>query len=211
VSVQRAHASLAMVLAAIPDRYCVDDAVYVEHSGWRRMAGARVDVGGSVRRLCAASVGVGGSVGGRGVSDTVDPSSPDLVVRVGDCAGSYLGWLVDYGGDVVGGPATRNRETMTGVDVAVFLGVGAGGIGTVVASAAGADPGGQLSIGLASAAAAMLAFVVWLLRRLDERAASARLETTAILTKLVADKEDQIVGLKAEIRDLRRELGKDDT
>jgi ABC-type anion transport system duplicated permease subunit len=100
---------------------------------------------------------------------------------------------------------------MTGVDVAVFLGVGAGGIGTVVASAAGADPGGQLSIGLASAAAAMLAFVVWLLRRLDERAASARLETTAILTKLVADKEDQIVSLKAEIRDLRRELGKDDT
>ena len=94
--------------------------------------------------------------------------------------------------------------------MAVILGVGAGGIGSVAAAAAGADPGGQLSIGLASAAAAMLAFIVWLLRRLDERAQSARLETTAILTKLVADKDAELASLREQLRDCRQHNRKDD-
>jgi len=97
---------------------------------------------------------------------------------------------------------------VTGAEVAVPATLLAGAVSAMVAAAADVDPGPTLSIGLTGAAGTGLAFVVWLLRRLDERAAEAKQETIRLLAKNSVDKDARIAELADEVRRLDGELAR---
>ena len=98
---------------------------------------------------------------------------------------------------------------MTGVELALPVTVGVGAVSAAVAAAAQVDPGPSVSIGLASAGATGLAFVVWLLRRLDERAIAAKAETIALLSQQVADLRAELVHERNETRRVETELARE--